>query len=240
HVPGTYSSIMRKRTCVVTIPGFLVALVLLCGVFTVAQTASIPGDLTDDARAFVEIPAVAGYEQQLATAIAGRLKPFSPQVDNQGNVVFSVGTGAPHRLIVTAIDEPGFVASGITSDGYVTVQRLPQMGNLPLFNELYSAQPVKIGTRQHSWINGSVAGISIHLEPQRQHSPSPADLDNIYVDIGASSAGEARSAGVDLLNPIAIDRKFYQMGNGEWTAPAIGDRFGTAALIEVIRNLDRA
>ena len=229
---------MRNRPCVLTIPRLLLGLVFLSGVFTVAQTASIPGDLADDARAFVETPAVAGYEQQLATAIAARLKTFSPRIDNQGNVVFSLGTGAPHRLIVTAIDEPGFVASGITPDGYVTVQRLPQMGNLPLFNELYSAQPVKIGTRQHSWINGSVAGLSIHLEPQRQHSPSPADLDNIYVDIGASSASEARSAGVDLLNPIVIDRKFYQMGNGEWTAPAIGDRFGAAALLGAIRNLD--
>ena len=221
-------------------PRLLLALVFLSSVFTVAQTASIPGNLADDARAFVETPAVAGYEQPLATAIAARLKTFSPRVDNQGNVVFTLGTGAPHRLIVTPIDEPGFVASGITSDGYVTVQRLPQLGSLPLFNELYSAQPVKIGTRQHSWINGSVAGLSIHLEPQRQHSPSPADLDNIYIDVGASSEAEARSAGVDLLNPIAIDRKFYQMGNGEWTAPAIGDRFGATALLEVIRNLDRA
>lgn len=217
----------------------LLSLVFLPGVFTVAQIAPIPGNLGDDTRDFVELPAVAGYERQLATAIAAKLKTFSPRVDDQGNVVFTLGTGAPHPLIVTAIDEPGFVASGITPDGYVMVQRLPQMGSLPLFNELYSAQPVKIGTRQRSWINGSVAGVSIHLEPQRQHSPSAADLDNVYVDVGASSAEEARSAGVDLLNPIAIDRRFYQMGNGEWTAPAIGDRFGAAALIEVLRNLDR-
>ena len=217
----------------------LAALLFLLSASTVAQTASIPGNLADDTRQFVELPAVAGYEQPLSAAIAAKLKTFSPRVDSQGNVVFTLGTAAPHRLIVTPIDEPGFVASGITPDGYVTLQRLPQMGNLPLFNELYSAQPVKIGTREHSWINGSVAGLSIHLEPQRQHSPSPADLDNMYVDVGASSAAEAHSAGVDLLNPVAIDRKFYQMGNGEWTAPAIGDRFGAAALLEVIRNLDR-
>lgn len=232
---------MRKRTCIseVGTNRLLVALAFLSGIFTFAHTVMIPGNLADDMRDLVEIPAVAGYEQELATAIAIKLKAFSPRVDNQGNVVFTLGTGAPHRLIAAAIDEPGFVASGITPDGYLTVQRLPQTGNLPLFNELYSAQPVKIGTRQHSWINGSVAGLSIHLQPQRQHAPSPADLDNMYVDFGARSANEARAAGVDLLNPIAIQRTFYEMGDGEWTAPAIGDRFGAAALFEVLRNLDR-
>ena len=228
---------MRQRTCISKMDTnrLLVALIFLSGVFTFAQT----GSLADDTREFVEIPAVSGYEQQLAIAVAAKLKTFSPQLDDQGNVVLTMGTDAPRRLIVTAIDEPGFVASGITPDGYLTVQRLPQTGNLPLFSELYSAQPVKIGTHQHSWINGSVAGLSIHLQPQRQHAPSPAELDNMYVDVGASSATEARSAGVDLLDPIAIQRKLYEMGSGQWTAPAIGDRFGAAALVEVIRNLDR-
>ena len=39
---------------------------------------------------------------------------------------------------------------------------------------------------------------------------------------------------------MAIDRSFYEMGYGKWTAPAIGDRFGAAALVEVLRHLDTA
>ena len=232
----TISQVQGTRAAIrlFTALGILMSPLLVAG-----QTTSVPGDLTEDMRQFVEIPAVPGYEQQLATAIASKLKAFSPQVDAQSNVTVTLGSGAPKRLIVTAIDEPGFVAGGITPEGYLTVQRLPQMGNLPLFNELYSAQPVLVGTHQHSWIDGAVAGISIHLLPQRQHAPSASDLDNMFVDIGATNQAEVRGSGADVLSPIAIGRTFYEMGYGEWTAPAIGDRFGAAVLVDVLRNIDR-
>ncbi|HEY6970983.1 MAG TPA: M20/M25/M40 family metallo-hydrolase [Candidatus Angelobacter sp.] len=193
--------------------------------------------LSTDLRDLVAIPAVPGYEQELAAAIAARIKAFKPTVDEMANVVVTVGSGSPHRLIVAPMDEPGYVVSGITSEGYLRLQRLPQGGSLPLFNELYSAQPVKVRAGD-KWINGAVAGTSIHLQPQVQHPPSPADLDNMYVDIGAESEQQARSAGVDLLSPLAIGRDAFEMANGKWTGPAVGDRFGDAVLVEVLRNLD--
>ena len=60
----------------------------------------------------------------------------------------------------------------------------------------------------------------------------------MYVDIGANTAQEVRAAGVDLLSPMAIERWFYEMGNANWTSPAIGDRFGVAVLLELFRHLD--
>ncbi|MGH9570496.1 MAG: M20/M25/M40 family metallo-hydrolase, partial [Candidatus Angelobacter sp.] len=62
----------------------------------------------------------------------------------------------------------------------------------------------------------------------------------MYVDVGATTAAEARASGADVLSPLAIDRRFYEMANGQWTSPAIGDRFGVAALLEVVRHLDPA
>ncbi len=159
----------------------------------------------EDLRALVETPAVPGYEQQVAARIVERVKSISPQfkviTDEQSNVTVTLGSGSPHRLIAAPMDEPGYVVSGITPEGYLTLQRLPQGGNLPLFNELYAAQPVKIGTSKGTWINGAVAGVSVHLQPQRQHPPSPADLDNMFVDVGATSPAEARAGGADVLSP---------------------------------------
>ena len=203
---------------------------------------SSPQSITDALRELVETPAVPGYEQELAGKIVARLKSFSrqyqPKTDNLSNVTVTIGSGAPHRLMVAPIDEPGYVVSGITSDGYLTLQRLPQGGNLPLFNELYAAQPVKIQTAGHQWISGAVAGVSIHLQPQRQHPPSASDLDNMYVDIGAATAAQARASGADVLSPLALDRTFFSMAGGKYTSPAIGDRFGAATLVELLRVLD--
>lgn len=216
----------------------LLFLVLLPIAHVDGQSTSIAGGVVEDLRQFTENPAVPGYENQLATVIAAKLKSFSSRIDAQNNVYITLGSGSPRRMLVTGIDEPGFVASGVTPDGYLTVQRLPQAGNLPLFNELYAAQPVKIETHQGSWIDGAVAGISVHLLPQRQHPPSPADLDNVFVDAGATNAAQVKAGGADVLSPIAIDRRFYEMGYGRWTAPAIGDRFGAAVLVDVLRHLD--
>jgi len=199
--------------------------------------------ITSTLRELVETPAVSGYEQAVGKKIVARLKAmpqkYNAKTDNLGNVTVTVGSGSPKRLIAAPIDEPGFVVSGITPEGYLTLQRLPQGGNLPLFNELYAAQPVKLQTPQGQWISGAVAGVSIHLQPQRQHPPSMADLDNMYVDVGAASAEQARAGGADILSPLALDRTLYSLGTDKkYASPAIGDRFGAAALLELLRSID--
>ena len=171
-----------------------------------------------DLKEFVETPSVSGYEQELTEKIRAKLASFHPVVDNLGDVIVTIGSGAPHRLIVTPIDEPGFVVSGITDDGYLRLQRLPQSGLPPIFNALYSAQPVKIRTASGKWIDGVVAGISVHLHHTDETTPSASDIENMYVDIGATSAAEARAAGVNILSPVAINRHLGFMTTAEMAA----------------------
>ena len=187
-----------------------------------------------------DVPAISGYEKQLVDQISSRLSVFHPQVDNIGDVVVTLGSGAPHRLLVTGIDEPGFVVSAITDDGYLRVQRLPQGGLPPMFNELYSAQPVKIGTTTGAWIAGVVAGLSVHLTSNRAATRASSDLDEMYIDIGATSADEVRKAGVDVLSPIAINRSLLNLADAEFAGAAVGDRFGAAALINLLALIDPA
>lgn len=202
------------------------------------QSSSISSDLSD----FVATPAVPGYESALAAKIRDRLNSVSPRLniksDNLGDVIVTLGSGGPVRLIVAPMDEPGYVISNITSDGYLQLQRLPQFGVLPLFNELYSAEPVQIQTASGKWIPGVVAGLSVHLQPGRLNSPDPNYIENMYVDIGANSAADVKRLGVDLLSPMVIDRTLYELGPNFETAPAIGDRFGDAALVELLRRID--
>ncbi len=185
-----------------------------------------------------DVLAIPGYEKPLVDQISSRLAAFHPQVDNIGDVVVTLGTGAPHRLLVTGIDEPGFVVSAITDDGYLRVQRLPQGGLPPMFNELYSAQSVKIGTTAGARIDGVVAGLSVHLAPGRANPPKSNDLDEMYIDIGAFSADEVRKAGVDVLSPIAINRSLLNLADAEFAGAAVGDRFGAAALLEMLAHID--
>jgi putative aminopeptidase len=192
--------------------------------------------LREDLRDLVATPAVSGYENELVEMIRSKLLPLHPVVDNLGDLVVTIGSGAPHRLIVAPIDEPGFVVSGITDDGYLRLQRLPQGGLPAIFNELYAAQPAKVRTGGGKWIDGVFAGLSVHLQPGRANAPKSSDIDNMYVDIGAASAAEARKAGVDILSPIVINR--WAVGAEKMAGASIGDRFGAAALLELLRAIE--
>jgi putative aminopeptidase FrvX len=208
-----------------------------------AQTASIPrvsGSLADDLREFVETASVSGYENQFANKIRAKLTAFHPIMDNLGDVIVTIGSGSPRRLVAAPIDEPGFVVSQITDDGYLRLQRLPQSGLPPIFNALYSAQPVKVGTSSGRWIDGVVAGISVHLHRTGETVRDSSNIENMYVDIGANSADEVRNAGVDILSPIVINRHLFDLVGTKHASASAGDKFGAVAVIDLLRDLDPA
>lgn len=187
-----------------------------------------------------EIPAVSGYEQALASEIREKLKALSPKSDNLGNVFVTLGTGLPHRLLVTPMDEPGYVASGITPDGFLRVQRLPQQQPNPVFDTLHFAQPVWIITRTGKQVPGVFAGLSTHLQPARLNAPKMNHPDEMFVDMGAANAEEVHAAGVDLLDPVALLREYRAIGNSGPAGPAVGDRFGCEVLIDLLGQIQGA
>ncbi len=189
--------------------------------------------------ALSRIVAVSGYEQQLSAAIARQLQGqgLHPHTDNMDDVWVSVGSGAPHRLIVAAIDEPGYVVGAINAQGYLRVQRLPpgRKPN-PVFDTLSFAQPVHVVTAK-GLLNGGFAGLSIHLEPGHLNPPSMSHVGNLYVDIGANSAAQARAAGADILEPVALAQPPITVGADDEAGAWAGGRFGWEALLEAAQGL---
>jgi len=214
----------------------------LCGVLLAVLIAPVasaqsPASLQfADVGQLAEIPAMAGYEQELSGRIREQLKSLSAKTDNLGNVYVTWGSGAPHRLLVTAIDEPGYVVSGITPNGFLRVQRLPQAPPNSVFDLLHAAQPIWVMTRDGKRVSGVFAGLSVHLQPSRLNAPKMSDLDMVYVDIGATSSEEVRAAGVDLLDSVTLQRQRFSVGQG-WAGPAIGDRFGSATLLPIADDI---
>lgn len=166
--------------------------------------------------------AVSGHEERLAAAIRERLKALGPKTDNLGNVYVTMGSGTPHKLIAVAMDEPGYVVSGITEDGYLRVQRLPQAAVTPVFDSLNFAQPVWVFTQSGKQVNGVFAGLSVHLQPGRIGGPKMNHPDELYLDIGAKSASEARAAGVDVLDAVTTQRKLQLVGNEQLSGQSSG------------------
>ena len=208
----------------------------LAGAFAAAAGAAAAGP---DLAALSRIPAVPGYEQNLAAAIAHDLAGLHPNTDNLHDVWVTVGHGSPHRLIVSAIDRPGYIVSGITPQGYLRVQRLPQREPNAVFDTMSFAQPVQVQTPS-GLLAGGFSGLSIHLSPGRLDAPSMTHIDELYLDIGARSAAQARAAGADILDPVSLAQAPITIGADDEAGAGAGDRFGWEALLEVARNLGRS
>src|SRR5262245_12944104 len=99
-----------------------VSLLLLTGV-SHAQSLS---EVRDNLTILTKVSAVTGHEEVLTSLIAGQLRQrgLEPRVDGMSNLTVTVGSGKPQRLLVANLDEPGFIVSGITDDGYLRIQRV--------------------------------------------------------------------------------------------------------------------
>ncbi len=213
---------------------------LLLSLFIVLPIAAVD-EVNHVASALAQLgklPGVSGYEERVSQWLKERLKEFDPEVDNLGNVTVTIGAGAPHRLIVTSVDEPGYVVSAITPDGYLRVQRLPQAGVHPWFDLLHSTQPVQVLTREGDLVSGVVAGLSTHLHRDLGVDDRTDTPERLYIDVGASSADEVRALGVDLLDPITLGKEVYALQRNQRTAPFLSDRFGAATLVRLIEGMD--
>jgi putative aminopeptidase len=193
-----------------------------------------------DWEGWLMTPSVSGYESYLTQQIRMTVKDYSTKTDNLGNVYVALGSGSPHRLIVTAIDQPGYVASDITSDGYLRVQRLPQRPPSPIFDSLNFAQPVLIQAKNGKNIPGVFAGLSVHLQPLRQNPPKMLQPEDLYVDIGAKTPEEVRAAGVDLLKPVVLLPSVQKLAGNNYAGPGIGDHFGVDVLVGLLHSLASA
>lgn len=210
-----------------------------CALAVTAAAQSGNLSLADALRHLTDTPAVTGYETPVTSWVQQQLAPLHPHVDSMGDVTVSFGSGNPRVVVAASVDEPGYVVSQIQPDGYLRVQRLPQTGLPPHYNELQNAQPMEVTTRKGKTVAAVSAGLSIHLTPGRANPPDPDDLDNFYLDMGAPNAAVVLASGVDVLSPVAPERHLLAIGQHEWAGTGVGDRYGAAVLLDLAHTFSR-
>ncbi len=215
------------------LPSVVPALLLLV---VAVQAGMAQEDKGDDLPALAArlsaMTAVSGFEQAMADTLIQLLSPAKR--DRAGNVVVRLGRGEPKRLAVCALDEPGYVVSGIRDDGYLTLRRVgPAPG--PLFDQQLEGHRVTLfGTK------GAVPGVvgvrSVHLTRGRPLRDDPFVLDNGYVDVGADSRDQVLRSGIRLLTPVALAKRPHHYGERLLAAPVAARRTACAALLTAARS----
>jgi putative aminopeptidase FrvX len=208
---------------------------------------ALPGPLRADEvgeaaallRRLVAAPGAPGYEGPVRSALRPALPSWATAVeDNLGNLSVTLGSGAPKRLLVAHMDEPGYVVTAITDGGYLRLQRLSRSALPPLFDQFVMGQPVVIGARRGP-IPGVVVIYSTHLWRAAAPPITTAVRDeDLFLDAGARSPAEARAAGLALLDPVVVARRVVDLAGGRVAGPALDDRAGCAALVLLLRLLE--
>src|SRR5262245_45082801 len=223
-------------------PGRAVAIVLVAS-FSLAGPlrADQVTEARDLVRAMASVGGVAGREGQVRAAIR-RASPSwaSFQEDNLGNLTVSVGSGKPALLLVAHMDEPGYLVTGVTDRGYLTLQRLARLPLPPLFDQFHMGQPLLVQGRR-----GAVQAVSVVYSTHLwRGSGVPIDRpvrdEDLLVDVGARSAAEAEAAGVALLDSVVIARRIVDLAGGKLAGPAMDDRAGCAALVLLLNRIEPA
>ena len=200
-----------------------VALLLVAG----ASSAQSPGkDPAEAASAWIRLLAPPGGEEMTGAALARSLGP-TWALDRNSNLVKRIGSGSPRRVVACGLDIPSYVVSQITSDGYLRVRRTGTAAH-PLWDQFHEAQRVAVITRSGR-IPGVVAVANGHFAQQHRADTTAATMDDLWIDVGASTVAEVARAGVSLLDPITIDRPAWTF-EGFAAGPGAGARAGCAAI----------
>lgn len=191
--------------------------------------------LTQLMKRLSEVDGVPGFEHEVRTEMERWLAPVADEIrrDRLGGVV-GVKTGladGPRILLAGHLDEVGFIVSHITTKGFLRFQQLGGWWPHSLLS-----QRVKIKTRSGDVI-GIVGAKAPHVLPAEERG-KVMKLEEMYIDIGASSPEEVSEMGVRPGDPIIPAADFFTLKDDRlWAGKALDNRAGCALAIEVLERL---
>ena len=173
---------------------------------------------------WVALDAPPGWEY-LATRAIDRSLPGWKQ-DALGNLSLRKGSGSPRRVVACGLDRPAFAVTEITDDGYLRLREMGAGRQHALWIQFHEGQRIRILTRA-----GVVPGVAIvkstHL--QRMRPTNITTLEDLWVDVGATSKAAVERLGIRMLDPVVRDAPAWSYG--EYVAGLLaGVRAGCAAL----------
>jgi len=185
-------------------------------------------------RALTEAPGPSAFEESVREIVVQEFEELGADVqfDGLGSVLatFPRSSDGPVVMVTAHLDEVGLMVQHITPDGFIRVKTLGGWLRQALPDQRWTI----LGR------DGPVMAISgiwtIHVMPaeQRQRVWS---LDEIFLDVGATSRAEVEEMGIRPGEGIAPLSDFAVMANGRYAAKAWDDRVGLAVMLVAARRI---
>ncbi|HEY0730466.1 MAG TPA: M20/M25/M40 family metallo-hydrolase [Pyrinomonadaceae bacterium] len=184
------------------------------------------GDDAAALRSWIALDAPPGWEH-LATDQIMKAMPGWRR-DALGNLILRQGSGSPRRVVACGLDRVGFAVTEIMETGYLRLREAGSARQHPLWTQFHEGQRINVLTR-----TGAVPGVAIvkstHLQRGRQANAPVTTLEDVWVDVGATSRADVRTLGIEMLNPVVRDAVGWSY-EGFVAGPSAGVRVGCAAV----------
>lgn len=162
-----------------------------------------------------------GRETAVAQAIADLAKPYADEIitDVMGNLIVHKKGSGPKLMLCAHMDSIGLVATYIEEDGTVR------------FGKLGGIQPENIRNHPVRFENGVMGCVKVHGKADEKH----LTIDDLYLDIGASSREEAQS--MIALGDTAVYAATAQKAGGRMISPYLDNRVACAILLQALEQV---
>ena len=214
---------MRKKNFLIEGLSGAVWLIMLLGI--APGLAAQDSDLAALAS-WVALNAPTGHEHHATEPLMSRFAGWN--VDRYGNMVKTVGSGEPHRVVACALDSYAYAVSQITVDGYLRLHRIGSGSRHPLWDQAHEGQQLRLLTRSGPLV-GVTAIANGHFAAQHSSETAVVTADDLWLDVGAASDQEVAGMGISLLDPVIRHLPAWYYGS-EIAGPRAGARAGCAAV----------
>ena len=186
-------------------------------------------------RRLTEAHGVPGSEDAVRAIFRGELAGAGTmRTDRLGSIACerSGPSGGPRVLVAGHCDEVGFAVQQVTARGFV---KLVPLGGW--WTHTLVAQRVRILTAGGREVIGVIGSVPPHFLSEGQRD-KVMPMDQLFVDIGATSREEAESWGVAAGDPVAPDSAFTATVHPDrFLAKAFDNRSGVAAAVQAMQEL---
>lgn len=179
----------------------------------------------------VNTPGPSGHESRVREIISERLMELGhePLSDPLGNLYVVVGEGRPLLLLAAHMDEVGFMVKHVDEKGFL---RITFLGGLDA-NRLPGSEVVVLGSEKDYY--GIIGSIPPHL--LREEKKSEITVEDLFIDVGASSREEVYEMGIEPGTTATFVGNFKDWGKFV-SGKAFDDRIGCYVLLKAIEDVE--
>jgi len=189
-------------------------------------------DIIDLLKKLSEMHGPPGREDEIRKIVIDYVKNIVDNVtiDPLGNVIALKQGGNLKVMIAAHMDEVALITSFIEDNGFI---RFSPMGGID--PRILLSRRVIIHTKNRK-INGVIGVKPKHLLTEEDLKKIP-QINQMYIDVGASSKSEVEELGVKIGDPITFNEMFTQLTQFRVMGKALDDRAGIAVIIKVLELL---